>query len=80
METCLNDGTLGQYTNIVEDSTELISPVWSEGEPQIGDQLKDVRCHRECKVYIYSQSSKRVLADTNGLVNWIVKRLRSAAF
>ena len=25
--------------SIVEDSTELISPEWPEGEPQIGDQL-----------------------------------------
>ena len=27
------------YTSIVEDSTELISPEWQEGEPRIGDQL-----------------------------------------
>ena len=27
------------YMNIVEDSTQLISPEWPEGEPRMGDQL-----------------------------------------
>ena len=29
------------YMSVVEDSAELISPEWPEGEPRIGDQLTE---------------------------------------